>query len=792
MNDPALKEFSILAISEPYAWVRDGNVITAPVGHPYWTKLVPTQQHTERWAFRSMLWINKEIEATQIPVLSSDLTAALIRLRDRTILVISVYIEPQKEEALTEAICRIQQTIEETRRRTREYTDVILVGDFNRHDHLWGGDEVSASRQGEADPIIDLISEYALHTLLPKGTKTWQSGEFESTIDLILASAELADTLIKCAIHPVEHGSDHRAVETTLDIAQPERPQTQRLLFKNAPWNDIRTRVAAALENIPYGGNTQRQTDTLMLIVSEAVSTLTPKAKPSPYSKRWWNASLTQLRQVYTYWRNRARGLRRRGATTPYLEQQAAAAAKDYHEEIRRQKKAHWEEFLEEDANIWQAARYLTQGNSAAFDKIPPLVRNNGTLTQDETEQAEELLSTFFPPLPAATEEEEERPCRSAIISPKITLEEIEQRLNAMKAWKAPGEDGLPAVVWKQLWPVVKERVLILFQSSLDSGELPSQWRNAKIIPLKKPGRGDYTMAKSWRPISLLSTLGKLLEAIIAERISYWIEEWGLLPANHFGARKQRSAEQALLLLQEQIYTTWRSRKVLSLISFDIKGAYNGVFKDRLLQRLGARGIPLSLIRWIDAFCSNRTATIQANGYISNQRPLPQAGLPQGSPLSPILFLFFNADLVQHKINSKGGSIAFVDDYSAWVTGPTAEANRAGIEAIITQALEWESRSGATFEGNKTSIIHFTRHQSRNSTTPYLIKGELVTPKETAKILGVSMDTQLRYKQHIAATAAKGLLAALALKRLHLTSPNTTRRLFAATVAPVIDYASNV
>jgi hypothetical protein len=75
---------------------------------------------------------------------------------------------------------------------------------------------------------------------------------------------------------------------------------------------------------------------------------------------------------------------------------------------------------------------------------------------------------------------------------------------------------------------------------------------------------------------------------------------------------------------------------------------------------------------------------------------------------------------------------------------------------------------------------------------PYLIKGELVTPKETVKILGVTMDTQLRYKQHIAATVTKGLLAALALKRLHLISPSNTRRLFATTIAPVIDYASNV
>jgi hypothetical protein len=76
----------------------------------------------------------------------------------------------------------------------------------------------------------------------------------------------------------------------------------------------------------------------------------------------------------------------------------------------------------------------------------------------------------------------------------------------------------------------------------------------------------------------------------------YAVKTYRLLLDNHFGARKLRSTEQALLVLQEQVYKAWRSGKVLSLISFDVKGAYNGVYKERLLQRLQARGIPLALV----------------------------------------------------------------------------------------------------------------------------------------------------------------------------------------------------
>ena len=78
-------------------------------------------------------------------------------------------------------------------------------------------------------------------------------------------------------------------------------------------------------------------------------------------------------------------------------------------------------------------------------------------------------------------------------------VDEVKRKIFAAKSWKAPGDDGLPAIVWKQIWPVVKDRVLLLCQTSLDEGELPTQWRNAKIIPLRKPNKGDYMVAKAWQ-----------------------------------------------------------------------------------------------------------------------------------------------------------------------------------------------------------------------------------------------------------------------------------------------------
>src|SRR5216117_981755 len=102
-----------------------------------------------------------------------------------------------------------------------------------------------------------------------------------------------------------------------------------------------------------------------------------------------------------------------------------------------------------------------------------------------------------------------------------------------------------------------------------------------------------------------------------------------LLPQNHFKARKRRSTVQALMVLTEQLFQAWKHKNLLSLVSFDVKGAYNGVAKPALLRCLRKQRIPEVIVKWVDSFCSNRQAQMIVNGL----RQLPQAGLPQGSAI---------------------------------------------------------------------------------------------------------------------------------------------------------------
>ncbi|CEL11721.1 Putative Reverse transcriptase [Aspergillus calidoustus] len=205
-----------------------------------------------------MLWVRKDVEAEQVPIESPDLTAAVIRLPKQWIFMASVYVKGGDAQALRDTCSSLRKAITKVRRDTGAEVEVAIVGDFNRHDQLWGGDDVSLERQGEADPLIDLMNEFALSSLLKRGTKTWQGGgqggDYESTIDLVLASENLTGSMVKCAVHGTEHGSDHRAIKTVFDVPVPGSKQQERLLFKNAPWKDINARIAGSLNSTPSDG----------------------------------------------------------------------------------------------------------------------------------------------------------------------------------------------------------------------------------------------------------------------------------------------------------------------------------------------------------------------------------------------------------------------------------------------------------------------------------------------------------------------------------------------------------
>ena len=124
--------------------------------------------------------------------------------------------------------------------------------------------------------------------------------------------------------------------------------------------------------------------------------------------------------------------------------------------------------------------------------------------------------------------------------------------------------------------------------------------------------------------------IGKLIEALTANRLRDAAEEHGLLLDTQMGARRGQSTETALELLIEQVRTIWTSKKhVASLLSLDISGAFDTVNPTRLLDTLRKKRIPGWLVRWVQAFMTDRTTTLVVQGQESELLPV-EAGVPQG------------------------------------------------------------------------------------------------------------------------------------------------------------------
>ncbi|GIZ44655.1 hypothetical protein CKM354_000785200 [Cercospora kikuchii] len=814
LNNAAYSKFTVLALVEPYLFRRPDTGEGYCGFHERWRPVIPTVQreHTStQFAYRAILWVNAAVEAVQVPIDSCDLVAATLQTAEATVLVISAY-DPNdrsrfraQDPDLYEKLTRIRKAIDDTRARIGGEIEVVMCSDLNRYDCLWGGrDGVRRARRDEGRPLVHLAHEFDLQSMLPTGTITWQhpGREQSSTVDVIMASRALVPQLVRCHIHEHDHGSDHRPVAIEFRLRPQQVPtKLTRFIPEKADWLQIGNEVLERLRHVPRPENPNTVhldaiAEGFMEAVVQTVHASVPRARPSPYAKRWWTPDLTLLRTPLSSARNLVTTLRRRGEDAFEARERYRVARQEYFRRIERQKSQHWKEFLAEPNNLWRANQYTSI--ASGLSHIPTL-RYEDAVAETEEAKAALLMANFFPAPPepeSNTGHQQARERRRGRVPrdlPAITTEEIDQAIFRYNPRKAPGADEISFEMWRQLLPSVRPWIQWIYQTSLDLAYVPRSWRHAKIIALRKPGKADYTVPKAYRPISLLPTISKGLECIVATRLSYLAERYSLLPDNHFGARKQRSSEQALDILVEKISEAWRGNRVLSLVTLDVQGAFNGVHPAILERRLGERGVPSKIVRWIRSFCEDRTGTVVMGRHVSECVRIAHAGIPQGSPLSPILYVFYNANLVESRIDAEGGSLGFIDNYTAWRTGADCDETMRKLRLqVLLPAARWARESGATFEAAKTSLIHFERPRvepCRKTSLRFL--GQGIEPQDRIKVLGVILDSKLQMTDHIDKIVERATKRCLAMGRLRGIRPRQVRQMYQVAVTATTDYAAS-
>jgi hypothetical protein len=217
--------------------------------------------------------------------------------------------------------------------------------------------------------------------------------------------------------------------------------------------------------------------------------------------------------------------------------------------------------------------------------------------------------------------------------SNNFSIEELVSSLKAGKALGAKGPDGLAPRFLKNLGEVSRSFMLDTFNKSWREGVCLQSWKDTVIVPILKPGKPQGQL-DSYRPITLMSCLAKVMEHMVAKRLQHLVKSCGMLNSDQSGFCPQRSTEHQVIRLSHSISDGFQAKKppnwrVLALLDFS--KAYDKVWRADLLATMLRKGVPVCYVCWMQGFLSNR----QARVYLNRAYSRTWEGVPQGSVLVP-------------------------------------------------------------------------------------------------------------------------------------------------------------
>ena len=192
------------------------------------------------------------------------------------------------------------------------------------------------------------------------------------------------------------------------------------------------------------------------------------------------------------------------------------------------------------------------------------------------------------------------------------------------------------------------------------------------MVVLHKPGKHNYILAKAYHPIALLNMTGKLLMVVIADQLYCLLERYQLLPSTHFGEWPGRSMTDSLHLLEYTVKHVWWNKRVVSILFLDIEGAFPNMVTNQLLHNMCKWCVPEHLVTFTEQLLWGRRTRLSFDGHLSNWIPITN-GIGQGDPLSMVLYIIYNSDLVEMAKGKSELTLAFVDDTAFIAMGPNFE-----------------------------------------------------------------------------------------------------------------------
>ena len=737
--------------------------------------------------------VKMPLRARPIAFSNQRMCGILVDTPEGEIAFISAYIHYRHGMGL-EALSAMVTTV-------RRETPFVLVGtDTNGHSRWWGPPDQASNATGELIEDFVVTHSLEIENRWPTLATFCSDRGFEAWLDVTMTSSRLHPLVSSWLVLDTDLGSDHRAILGSIATSAHRGFEADvRLDWRSVCWDSFRQALHSRLQSIlPEPGgigdeeDLRRHARLLMEGLQAVIDQHVPTKRVSRASNPWWSKELEQIRLELL--RHRRKWDRTKDRAH---KREANACRRRLRRAIAEAKQMCWRRMCEDtsDEDLWATFRKLMRPRH--LGRMADL-RVGDSWISDDAGKARALADRFFPhpSSPDVPAHEAIRTRVAEILSdarvekiPGISRTELHAAIWASSPWKAPGADRVTNACLRECEDILTPYLLPLLSASLHFQSIPSEWKSAMVVAVPKPG-GDASSPKGYRPISLLSCLSKVLERIVTDRLTYFLESSYALSETQFGFRRTRSTDLALWNLVSATTRALQTKQKTVMLALDIEGAYDRVWHEGLLAKLADLAVPPALVGWVHAFLSDRSMSLRV-GEAVECRQLGM-GVPQGSPLSPILFLVFIDDLVR-ELSQIAHAQAFADDVVVWWHAQKGDSGEAVGRRVLRAVEEWSFAWRAVFNPSKCHPMMISRHRGESLPT-LMLHGSPLMWVDRLRYLGVWFDPTLSWRVHVDMVSRQALDRLRAIHRgvgtLWGLHPMIVSRMIHAAVLPALFYAA--
>ena len=714
----AEKLIDIVAITEPYA----------PRGH----MSAPGWQHFR--CGRTGIWVRRGIQTLQLPMESPE--ATVLRIGNLTVAV--AYFTPS--QPVDGPLATLAQDL------MGLDGPLLLLGDFNCHTGLVPGLETDRRGEHFEDFLLAIEADFWIPNaptwLGPNGLTGYNDSVCYRQV-VINSAAVLVD-------QPTY--SDHRYIEVNIQADIPQSPD-QRKLLKDVLRQRIITLTPRLPENLQSAAEVDEYVDYLTRELQSAIEASTVPVQRSRKPVQWWNEELQQLKILGRRLHRLQLGSRQQLERLLY-QRLHVAVAKIYRKRMVRAKMDAWRKFVS-PKGAW-GKPYHVMKNFQQQKKMPALRKADGTFCASINENLQLLLAEKFPstPQPSTVDIAPAGPMGPA---PEITSADVAAVVKGLNNRKSPGPDNVNHTMLKLLHQAHPEILPQLFTSCLTLGYFPQAWKIGKVVFVPKPGKDPYLPA-AYRPITLLSTIGKTLERILNKTILQCFEEEENLHRAQFGFRPGKSTEEAVHEAIDRIQLCREDHRLTVVLSCDIKGAFDNARWDRILTSSPLKKIPTYIWNLVRSYFTDRRI------FAGEDSRHLVCGCPQGSVLGPAMWNAIHDGVIRQMSNQVNGIVCYADDTLLIVGARDRIDAESSSVAALRSLSDCLAENGLELNQTKTEVLVFNdtprRLKNRDTRNQYgdptiNIAGEQLQPSESIKYLGVHLDPKLKFRKHIDEAVAK-------------------------------------